>query len=168
MLPRCARFEHHQNMTARQLILRSVFPLTIISFAAFTKWWYVSPVDAPDTMMSGFPLAFLSDGWHTSMSFQIFLIEFAIDLLVYFLFWLLVMKLFDRYVRNFIISKVLTFSLYILATTIFVMTIFVASFPEHVFKIKRDWHMEIIKTGCKMTWQVQERPGIDNDNPRTG
>lgn len=33
----------------KSLIFKIVIPLTIVSFATFTKWWYASPVDAPDT-----------------------------------------------------------------------------------------------------------------------
>ncbi len=64
-----------------------LIPVTIISFAVFTKWWFTVPVDAPDTMYWGFPFAFVGEGWHTSMSLQIFVMELIADLIFYFLFW---------------------------------------------------------------------------------
>jgi hypothetical protein len=66
----------------RQLTLKLIIPITIISFAFFTKWWYALPVDAPDTMYWGFPFAYIGDGWGSSMTLQIFLIEFISDLLI--------------------------------------------------------------------------------------
>ena len=93
------------NMIIKQLTWRLILPLTIISFGTFTKWWYVLPGDAPDTMMVGFPLAFAGDGWFTSMSLQIFLIEFIVDFIIYFLFWFLIVLLIRRILTQINISK---------------------------------------------------------------
>ena len=93
-------------MTIKQLTWRLTLPLTIISFGLFTKWWYVLPVDAPDTMMAGFPFAFVGDGWFTSMSVQIFLIELCADFIIYFLFWLVIVFFAKRILTHFTISKI--------------------------------------------------------------
>src|SRR3982750_2694356 len=92
-------------MTLKQLIWRLIFPLTVILFGTVTKWWYVLPVDAPDTMMVGFPLAFISDGWHTSMSLQIFAFEFLVDFFVYSLVCFLLVFFVNRYLTKIKISK---------------------------------------------------------------
>src|SRR5207249_6811977 len=139
-------------MTLKQLIWRLIFPLTVILFGTVTKWWYVLPVDAPDTMMIGFPLAFISDGWHTSMSLQIFVLEFLVDFLVYFLFCFLLIFLVDRYLTKIKIPKWLTGILWTFSTIIFAVAIWIASFPEQIIQTRRDWDMKVIVTGYKLTW----------------
>jgi hypothetical protein len=77
-----------------------VLPLTVISFGTITKWWYALPVDAPDTMFTGFPFAYACPGWHTSMSLQIFVTEFIIDFLTYFLLWFVLIFCIDHFVTK--------------------------------------------------------------------
>ena len=153
-------------MKMKQVTWRLILPLTIISFGVFTKWWYVLPVDAPDTMMAGFPLAFVSDGWHTSMSLQIFLAEFTIDFLVYFLFWFLLIFFIDHYLTQIKIRKILTGILWTLSALIFTIAIIIASMPEQIIKIKRDWDMQVIMIGYKPTWKYQDRPDFAKHDPR--
>jgi hypothetical protein len=152
-------------MRIKQLTWRLILPLTIISFGTFTKWWYVLPVDAPDTMMIGFPLAFASDGWHTSMSLQIFLMEFTIDFLTYFLFWFIFTFLVQRYLAQIKIPKILTGILCILSTIIFTIAIMIASMPEQIIQVKRDWGMQVMVTGYKLTWMPQHRPDFAKSDP---
>ena len=147
-------------MTIKQLTRCLILPVTIISFGTFTKWWYVLPDDAPDTMMSGFPLAFISDGWHTSMSLQIFILELVVDFLFYFLIWFLLIILIHHYIIQIKIAKILTGILWILSTIIFVFAIWISSLPDQVFKIKRDWNMQVLVTGFKFVWKYQDRPDI--------
>ncbi|WP_222931286.1 hypothetical protein, partial [Xanthovirga aplysinae] len=80
----------------KKLIWELVLSLTVISFSIFTKWWYVLPTDALDTVMSGFPLIWISEGWHTSMSLQIFVKELIINLLIYFVFWFTIVYTINR------------------------------------------------------------------------
>ena len=145
-------------MAIKQLIWRLILPLTIVSFGTFTKWWYVLPVDAPDTMMIGFPLAFVSEGWATSMSLQIFVLELVFDFLIYFLFWFLLIVLINRYLAHAKVPRVLTGILWTLATFIIAIAIWVASLPEQSIDIKRDWDMQVMVTGYKLTWMNQDRP----------
>ena len=148
-------------MTIQQLTLRLILPLSIVSFGTVTKWWYVLPTDAPDSMMMGFPLAFVSDGWHTSMSLQIFILELVFDFLFYFLIWFLLVILIDRYLVQIKIAKILTGILWILSTIIFVFAVWIASFPEQIFEMKRDWNMQVLATGYKLTWKHQDRPDFN-------
>jgi len=145
-------------MTLKQLTWRLIFPLTIISFGTITKWWYVLPVDAPDTMMAGFPLAFVSDGWHTSMSLQIFVLEFAVDCIIYFLFWFVLIFFVDRYFTKIKIPKLWTGILWTFSILIFAIAIWIASFPEQIIQTKRNWDMQVLETGYKLTWTNQNRP----------
>ena len=81
----------------KTLSLRLVLPLTIISFAFITKWWYALPEDAPDTVYTGFPLVCSGTAWHTSGAFQIFVTEFFTDFLFYFLVWFILTYCINRF-----------------------------------------------------------------------
>ncbi|WP_075344611.1 hypothetical protein [Tenacibaculum agarivorans] len=146
----------------KSLILKLVVPLTIITFSMFTKWWYVLPVDAPDTMMSGFPLIWISQGWHTSMSLQIFLKELLINLFIYFSVILIITYLIHKYVVQIQIPKLVTLVLTILTGIICTGAILIGTMPEHVYKSKRDFEIEVLTTGYKFIWQTQERPKYED------
>ena len=45
------------------LVLVLVFPLTIIVFILFSKWWIVNVVDGTDGIMYGFPFIYKSPRW---------------------------------------------------------------------------------------------------------
>ena len=139
--------------------------MTIIIFGTITKWWYVLPVEAPDTMMIGFPLAFISDGWHTSMSLQIFVMELLFDFAVYFSICLLLIFLVDRYLTRIKVSKLVTGLLWIFSTLIIAIAIWIASFPEQIIQTRRDWDMKVIATGYKFTWTHQDRPELSKFDP---
>jgi hypothetical protein len=162
---RSASFNRTLTMTLKQKIWRLIFPLTVILFGTITKWWYVLPADAPDTMMIGFPLAFIGDGWHTSMSLQIFILEFLVDFLFYFSVCFLLVFLIDRYLTKIRISKWLTGLLWTFSTIIFSVAVFIASFPDHIFEIKRDWNRQVMVTGFKFTWTHQDRPDFTKYDP---
>ena len=153
-------------MTNKCLTFNLVLPLTIISFGTATKWWYVLPDDAPDTMMFGFPLPFVGDGWFTSMSHQIFLFEFAFDFLIYFLFWFILLFTINRYLKEIRIPKFLTGILWVLSAIIFTVSVWFVSYPEQLFKLNRDWNMKIMVTGYKLTWTIQDRPDFSKYNPK--
>jgi hypothetical protein len=141
-----------------QLTWKLILPLTVISFATITKWWYAFPIDAPDTMYSGFPLPFIGDGWHTSMSLQIFILELFVDFLTYFLFWFLLVFCINKYLAQIKTYKVVTTVLWAISGIIILGTSYTASFPEHIFFLKRPYDMEIMETGYKCVWQETKRP----------
>jgi hypothetical protein len=152
-------------MRLNKLTWRLIVPLTIILFGTITKWWYVLPVDAPDTMMVGFPLAFAADGWHTSMSLQIFVLEFLFDFIIYFLFCYLLVFFVHRYMTKIKVSNWLTGLLWSFSTIIFVIAIVIASFPEQMFKLKRDWDKQVMVTGFEFIWKGHDRPDFANYEP---
>lgn len=146
------------DLVNKKLTFGLIFPLTIISFGTFTKWWYVLPVDAPDTMMAGFPWPFVSDGWHTSLSLQIFLGEFILDFTVYVIFWFLIITLVDRYFNKVKVPLWITYILWIFATIIVTVGTLIASMPDQKFYVKRNWDMKVLTTGYKVTFRHQSRP----------
>ncbi|MEO6637736.1 MAG: hypothetical protein ABIN25_05640 [Ginsengibacter sp.] len=147
-------------MKIKQLTWRLILPLTIISFGSFTKWWYVLPDDAPDTMMAGFPLAFVADGWFTSMSLQIFLIEFIFDFIIYFLFCFLIVFLIKGLLTQINISKVLARIIWTFAILTIAFWFMILSISEKHIKAKRDWEMKLLVTGYKVTWLYKDRPAF--------
>ncbi|MEO8861998.1 MAG: hypothetical protein ABI358_11280 [Ginsengibacter sp.] len=152
-------------MTIKQLTWRLILPLTIISFGTLTKWWYVLPVDSPETLMAGFPFAFVGDGWFTSMSLQFFLIEFSADFIIYFLFWFLIVFFSTRILTQFTISKILIRVFWTLAIlTISFWTLILAISEKHI-KLKRDWDMQVLVTGYKFTWTNTDRPDFLKYDP---
>ena len=149
----------------KQLTWKLVLPLTIMSFATFTKWWYVLPVDGPDTMMTGFPLPFVCPGWHTSMSLQIFLTEFMIDILVFFVFWFLTTFCINRYLKKLRVGKRLTIILLTISGLVVTGAVIIASNSDNTFRTERPWDMEVMTTDYKFIWQHQERPELDKHAP---
>ena len=130
--------------------------MTIITFVVFTKWWYTLPLDAPDTVFIGFPLPYVCNGWHTSMSLQFFIFEFLIDILTYFSIYIILILGFHRFIYNIKPHKILVKSLYSLAILCLLLTSFIVINPNHLFHIKRDFNIEIMETGYKFIWQNPE------------
>jgi hypothetical protein len=152
-------------MTIKQLTWRLILPLTIISFGTLTKWWYVLPVDAPDTMMAGFPFAFVGDGWFTSMSIQLFVIELCADFIIYFLFWFVIVLLIKRVWTQLTISKILTRIFWTLAILTISFWTFILTISEKHITLKRDWDMQVLVTGYKFTWTNTSRPDFSKYDP---
>lgn len=147
------------------LIFKLILPLTVISFATITKWWYALPVDAPDTLYSGFPFPFVGDGWYTSMSLQIFILELFVDFFIYFLFWFSVVFCVNKYLIKIRTYKIVTIGLWTISVLIILGASYIASFPEHTFHFKRPYEMEIMETGYKFFWQHTERPDYYQYHP---
>lgn len=146
----------------KTLLFNRILPLTILSFAAVTKWWHTLPVDSPDTMYRGFPFPFVGEGWHTSMSLQIFVLELLVDFLIYFLFWFLVVVGVHYLVVKINPYKPLTIVLWVISGLVLLGATYLASFPEHIFYAKRPYDMKVLKTGYTFSWQQPVRP---NDQP---
>ncbi len=150
----------------KSLILKIVLPLTVISFFTFTKWWYALPVDAPDTLFTGFPLAFTCPGWHTSLSLQIFVMELIIDIMTYFLFWLVLIFCVDRYLVKIKTPKWVTIVLRIISGVYLAFAIVLALNPDNLFYMKRPFDMQVMETGYEFIWEVTQRPDYDKYFPK--
>jgi hypothetical protein len=144
----------------KDLIRKLVLPLTFISFALWTKWWmvYALPVDAPDIIMVGFPLTYAGDGWHTSLSLQIFFLELFIDLLTYFLFWLAVTLLVDRFVVKIRVNKFFSIAFNSIALVCVFGLILVGARLESRFYFMRPYDIEVLDSGYKFYWDGNPRP----------
>jgi hypothetical protein len=149
----------------KKLTVKLILPLTIISFIIFTKWWYVLVVDGTDEIMYGFPLIYTCKGFHTSLSSQVFILELLIDLLIYFLFWFLFVYLVNRFLFTIKFHRVLFISLLTVTFIILGFSIFIASWSENKFYLKRDFQIEKMETGYNFIWQEQVRPDYHKYHP---
>ena len=149
----------------KQLTWKLILPLAVISFATVTKWWYALPVDAPDTLFSGFPFPFVADGWHTSLSLQFFLTELVLDFLIYFLFWFIVIFCINRFLVRIKQHKIVTIGLWAVCGIIFCLAGLIASNSTNLFYLKRPFDIEVMETGYKFVWQKTERPDYYKYHP---
>ncbi len=147
-------------------VLKLVLPLTVISFGTFTKWWYALPVDAPDTMFTGFPLAYTCPGWHTSLSLQIFVTEFIIDILFYFLFWFIIVFFISRFLTKLKTNIWVTIILWSISGLFIAFGTLLTANNDNIFYIKRPYEMEVLQTGYEFIWQQTERPDYNKYFPK--
>lgn len=146
----------HSNM--KQLTLRLAPPLTIISMFLVTKWWFALPVDGPEKLYWGFPFPFWGQGFHTSMSFQFFMLEFVADLIVYFLGWVGLLYLISKMITIAKASNYILKSIWSLAMLLSIGFIILLSISNPVFRLKRDYDWRILQTGYVFIWQETPWP----------
>jgi hypothetical protein len=148
----------------KQLTWKLVLPLTIISFAIFTKWWHVEIYDDRE-ILRGFPLPFVCPGWHTSLSLQIFILELIVDILVYFSFWFFIIMAANKTVKSFRIPKPVTITLLATSGLFTVFLVLLAVNPDNIYKPTREFDIEIMETGYRFVWQDNTRPDFDKYYP---
>lgn len=146
----------YSNM--KQLTIRLTLPLTIISMFLVTKWWFALPVDGPEKLYWGFPFPFLGQGFHTSMSFQFFVLEFVADFIVYFLGWVGLLFLISKMISIDKGSNYILKSIWSLAMLLSIGFIILLSISNPVFHVKRDYDWRILQTGYVFIWQETPWP----------
>jgi len=141
----------------KRLAIQSV-PLTVIAMTLFTKRWLVLPVDGGNTAMSGFPFPFIANGWHTSLSYQIFITEFLADFFIQLLLWTLILFLTHKYLFTVKIPKFLNIIIWGLAIIISGLAVSIASMPDQIIRLKRDWEIQtVLNSGYTFIWEEQPR-----------
>jgi len=137
----------------KQLAIKFIIPLTIISFVVVTKWWYVLPIDARQTFYWGFPFAFVGEGWQTSGALQFFLLEGLADISIYFAFWFLLTYILMRLSIIKRMPKLVSGILWSIAFFLIITggIIIFNSYPT--INLKRDYEWKIINSGYKFIWQ---------------
>lgn len=147
------------------LFLKRTIPLAILSFSLITKWWHAVPVDGPDKFYWGFPLAFVGQGFHTSMSLQIFIAEFILDAAICISFWLLlfyILKRMDiRLPENIWVSRVV----WSVAVSVVVISGTVIVFSDPVFHWKRPYQWEVKAVGYIFIWERTPYLHPDGQHP---
>lgn len=145
-------------MFMKNLVLKLILPLTIISFTLFTKWWYVLPEEVPDYVFIGFPLIYQGPGFHTSLSLQIFWLEFFIDFLVYFLFLFLIIFIVKQFFLKLSIPKILTVILWVISSSIIAIALLQCMIADNVYFFRRPYNFKILETGYSIGWKRIDRP----------
>jgi hypothetical protein len=136
----------------KRLNLKLVLSLTIILFFALTKWRCAKVVDAPNSLLQGFPLAYTCTGWGSSMSWQFFMLEFAIDFAVYFLFFSIMFYLIDRFILRIKLYKTMLIMLYIIAGLILCFQALIYS-RDTAFYLHRSFNINVIESRYVFFWQ---------------
>ena len=139
-------------------IIKLALPLTVISFLSITKWWHAVIVDAPDVMLYGFPFIYTCPGLHTSLSSQFFMLEFIADFTFYFICWVIILYLINKFIFQIKPSKWIYMIPYVIALLFLIPAILIASMPENVFSIKRDFDIELLDSGVDVIWHKKQKP----------
>lgn len=130
----------------KPLLLKIVLPLTIISFAWFTKIWDVQVVDGTRETMVGFPFIYSCRCFHTSMCHQIFVMAFIADLLVYFMFWSSMVLGFNKYIFTIPTPKIVTRFLAATAGMALLCFVFVLVVLDSTYMLLRFFDIEVMGT----------------------
>lgn len=141
----------------KRLIARFVLPLSIVTMALVTKWWYVLPEDAPGSMMTGFPMPYVCSGWATSMSEQWFIFELLVDLLTYFSVCLLIVFLLYRF-ASFRPGKIIMILTWSVAGIILVSILVWLQVIEVYVKPQRDFKINVLESGVRSAFTHKDRP----------
>ena len=149
----------------KKLIFSLVFPLTFISYFLFDKWWYVLIIDAFDVNMFGFPLINSSPAMGASMEFEYYVLETIINISCFFIFWLAVVSIINRFIKPIFISNLIGKTcLILLGLYLIAFTYYSIEFNAR-FAFKRDCQIEIMDTGFEWFWQYPPTPDLNKYHP---
>ena len=140
----------------KNLILRFALPLTFISFALITKWWYGVVIDGPDVFLYGFPMIYKCSAFHTSLATQYFLLELIVNLVTYFVFWLII-GLFINKIWTIHIPRKISILFWIGCSLVITGALFISYEFNDVYLTKRDFEVKIFDSGCSILEQTPDR-----------
>lgn len=138
-----------------------VLPLTIISFGIFTKWWYVEIDGEFHEFLTGFPLPYYCPGWHTSLSYQIFILAFIIDLLAYFIFWFFVVYFINRFIKNLEVSGLILIILFSVSILFTALGVLKAINSDNIYTFEKEFESVTLKSVYKFSWE--KKPDLRYD-----
>jgi hypothetical protein len=142
----------------KQLNIKVALALSLISMFLLTKWWFALPVDGPDNIYWGFPFACMGKGFHTSMSYQFFIIEFIANFAAYFSFWVIVSLSINKWIPNFKMPSIVSNTILTLALLLCIGFGAVITTSNPIFHFKRLYEWQILETGAVFIWQDTPRP----------
>lgn len=142
----------------KQLNIKVALAMSLISMFLLTKWWFALPVDGPDKLYWGFPFAFMGEGFHTSMSYQFFILEFIANFAAYFSFWVILSLSINKWIPNFKIPSIVSKTILTLALLLFIGFGALISISNPIFHFKRPYDWEILQTGNVFIWENKPRP----------
>jgi hypothetical protein len=141
----------------RQLTIKLALPLTVILFSLVGKWWYVQVIDGQDEVMYGFPFAYTTRGFGSSMTVQYFMLELVMDFLIYFAVILGLVFVCRKLIFQLKRQRLLTSPL--MAISIVFMTFhgYRLFMRENYFDLKRDFDVIAIAQGIDWAWRKHDR-----------
>lgn len=138
-------------------ILNLAFPLTIILFILFTKWWIVDVVDGTDGIMYGFPLIYKAPVFYSSITEQYFIMELTIDFLIYFIAIFGLIHFLNKYIVEIKFKKTSVWIIRSIAIILFSLEIFMSIALGNDFLIKRNFDIEVKQIGFKFYFSNKDR-----------
>jgi|LakMenE18May11ns_1017448.scaffolds.fasta_scaffold9785333_1 hypothetical protein len=146
----------------KKIFLSFIFPLTIIIFILFTKWWIVDVVDGTDGIMYGFPFIYKSPTFASSMAEEYFITELIIDFAVYLGLITVLIYAINRFVYKFKFGKIVSIFLIVSSSLLISLELFLALWPDNMISLKRDNEIKIKETGLKFYFDSSEHSNFDN------
>jgi hypothetical protein len=145
----------------KKILLNFIFPLTIIIFILFTKWWIVDVIDGTDGIMYGFPFIYKSPNFGTSMAENYFITELVIDFGIYFGIVTAIIYLTNKFLFKFEFKKIISILLFISASILTSLELFLVFWPDNQILLKRDDEIIVKETGLKFYFNENERNNFD-------
>lgn len=146
----------------RKIIWQLVIPLTIIIFASIDKWTYALVVDAPDTILNGFPFISSAEAWYTSMATQIFILEFSCNFLIFFTSVFLIVYLISKIFKITQIHKWIYIPLWVFTTPIIILAPLGVLMFDDIILTHRDFKIQILDQNFFSSWTGHKRPELKN------
>ncbi len=141
------------NYSIKKTILSTTIPITVIVFVFFTQWWKAKPLDGPETLYWGYPFIFMGEGWHTSSSYQFFVLEFIADFIIYFVSTAIVIFIFfKRFILQPTSKKIITTCLWIFCSIIILLITLMIYSSNSIYHIKRSYQLSEINKGIVIFW----------------
>ena len=136
--------------------LKITFPITLIIFSLFTKWWYVHVEDGTDGIMYGFPFIYQAPAFYTSVAQEYFLLELFLDIFFYWCMITILLLSINKFLYCIKTNKITTYFLYMSTFILVCMHLLLASSPENKFSLYREDNIIIKKTGFKYFFSNKE------------
>lgn len=136
----------------KKLTFKLVLPLTVIVFFAFTRWICAEVVDAPNSVLQGFPLPYDCPTWASSLALQFFVVEFLFDFFTYLIILFTITYLVNRFAFQIRPHKILTIALYIIAAGILSFQILLYSI-DTTFYLHRSFDIRVIGSKFGFFWE---------------
>jgi hypothetical protein len=149
----------------RKLVPRLVLPLTFLSYLLVDKWWYGDIADGPDVVAHGFPLISNAPSIDSSMEIVYFVPETIINISCYFIFWLVLVFIINRWVIGIWLPSVVAK----VANGALLVWLFYFTWLSITYHTSFSWNheqdMTILDSGFEWSWQDAPLPDYNKYHP---
>lgn len=146
----------------KKIIWQLVIPITVIIFASIDRLTYALVIDAPSTVLNGFPFISSAEAWHTSMATQIFIFEFLSNFFIFFTVIFLIIYCAYRIFKITQVNKWIYIPLWIFTIPLIILApVGVLMFDDIIFT-HRDFKIEILDQKYYLSWTGYKRPKLED------